>query len=330
MKRPSPAKTVYPVKSVVKNPRAWLGLFGVVVAAGAIYYLVNREEIDYNLRLLNAKRIGDKFYAEYQYIVKNIAYGSQPRQKLDVYQPDPASSNRTDLGYPVLVYVYGGSWNSGDKELYAPVAQRLLPEGILVVVPDYRIYPEGKYREQTDDVAAALAWVLENIRDYGGDPARVVLGGQSAGAHLSALALLDEQWLAKYGHTSAEVCGYYGISGVYDINAQMDFEHSNGGTAPIMTAVMEGPDNFTAASPAAYVRSGLPPMLLIHGDADETVPISVSENFQAKLESAGARSEFVTYEGAGHAGLLFDALASDPARLVTDLSKFARECPPVN
>ncbi|MEK7323704.1 MAG: alpha/beta hydrolase, partial [Chloroflexota bacterium] len=235
-----------PVKSVVKNPRAWLGLFGVVVAAGAVYYLVNREEIDYNLRLLNAKRIGDKFYAEYQYITKNITYGSQPRQKLDVYQPDPASSNRTDPGYPVLVYIYGGSWNSGNKELYAPVAQRLLPDsstslragGVIVVVPDYRIYPEGKYREQTDDVAAALSWVLENIRDYGGDPARVVLGGQSAGAHLSALALLDEQWLAKYGHSSAEVCGYYGISGVYDINAQMDFERSNGGTAPIMTAVM--------------------------------------------------------------------------------------------
>lgn len=316
--------------SVFKTRRFWLTLAGAVVVAGATYYLINREEIDYNLRLLNAKRIGDKFYAEYQYIAKNIAYGSLPRQKLDVYQPDPASSNGTDPGYPVLVYIYGGVWNSGDKELYAPVAQRLLPGGMIVVVPDYRIYPEGKYREQTDDVAAALSWVLENIRDYGGDPARVVLGGQSAGAHLSALALLDEQWLAKYGHSSAEVCGYYGISGVYDINAQMDYERSKGGTAPIMTAVMEGPDNFTAASPATYVRSGLPPMLLIHGDADETVPISMSENFQAKLESIGATSEFVTYPGAGHSGLLFDALASDPARLVTDLSKFARECPPIN
>ncbi len=317
---------------VFKTRHFWLTLAGAALAAGTIYYLVNREEINYNLRLLNAKRIGDKFYADYQYIVKNIAYGSQPRQKLDVYQPDPASSNRTDLGYPVLVYVYGGSWNSGDKELYAPVAQRLLPGGMIVVVPDYRIYPKGKYREQTDDVAAALAWVLENIRDYGGDPARVVLGGQSAGAHLAALAFLDEQWLTKYGHSSAEVCGYYGISGVYDINAQMDFERSNGGTAPIMTAVMEGPDNFTAASPAAYVRSraSVPPILLIHGDADETVPISMSENFQTKLVSAGVTSEFLVYEGTGHSGLLFDALASDPARLVTDLSKFARECPPVN
>jgi acetyl esterase/lipase len=74
----------------------------------------------------------------------------------------------------------------------------------------------------------------------------------------------------------------------------------------------------------------VPPILLIHGDADETVPISMSENFQAKLESVGAKSEFVAYEGAGHSSLLFDALASDPARLVTDLSKFARECPPVN
>ncbi len=320
---PQPS-SVRSVTSVFKTRRFWLTLAGAALAAGAIYYLANREEIDYNLRLLNAKRIGDKFYAEYPYIEKNIAFGAGPSQKLDVYRPESGA------GYPVLVYVYGGSWNSGNKELYAPIAQRLLPEGVIVVVPDYRIYPEGKYREQTDDVAAALAWTLENIEKYGGDPARVVLGGQSAGAHLSALALLDEQWLAKYGHSSAEVCGYYGISGVYDINAQMDFERSNGRTAPIMTAVMEGPDNFTAASPATYVRSGLPPILLIHGDADETVPISVSENFQAKLESIGARSEFVVYPGAGHSGLLFDALASDPARLVTDLSKFARECSPVN
>ncbi|MBI3240737.1 MAG: alpha/beta hydrolase [Chloroflexi bacterium] len=322
--------SVKSVQSVFKTRRFWLTLAGAALAAGTIYYFVNREEINYNLRLLNAKRIGDKFYAEYQYIAKDVAYGSQPRQKLDVYQPDPASPDRTDLGYPVLVYVYGGSWNSGNKELYAPVAQRLLPEGVIVVVPDYRIYPEGKYREQTDDVAAALSWVLENIRDYGGDPARVALGGQSAGAHLTALALLDEQWLAKYGHSSAEVCGYYGISGVYDINAQMDFERSKGGTAPIMTAVMEGPANFTAASPATYVRPDLPPALLIHGDADETVPISMSENFQAKLESAGVQSEFVVYPGAGHSGLLFDALASNPALLVADLSKFARECPPAN
>jgi acetyl esterase/lipase len=316
--------------SVFKTRRFWLALAGAALAAGATYYLINREEIDYNLRLLNAKRIGDKFYAEYQYIAKNVAYGSLPRQKLDVYQPDPSALNKPDPGYPVLVYIYGGSWNSGNKELYAPVAQRLLPGGMIVVVPDYRIYPEGKYREQTDDVAAALAWVLENIQEYGGDPARVVLGGQSAGAHLSALALLDEQWLAKYGHSSAEVCGYYGISGVYDINAQMDYERSNDRTAPIMTAVMEGPNNFTAASPATYVRSGLPPMLLIHGDADETVPISMSENFQANLEAVGTKSEFLMYPGAGHSGLLFDALASNPARLVTDLSKFAQECPPIN
>ena len=312
------------VSSVDEKKRWVLALAGGLIAGiGLFVYLRYGDTIAYNLRLLNAKRIADKFYAEYDGISKSIPYGSRAAQKLDVYRPETGSN------YPVLIFVHGGGWDSGNKELYAPVAQKLLPEGLVLVVPGYTLYPDATYRQQTDDVAAAISWTLENIAQYGGDPKRIIAGGQSAGGHLTALAVLDAQWLSRYGHTSAELCGYYGIAGVYDIAAQKADDALKGDTDPIMTAVMEGDSNFANASPLNFVRPDLPPVLLIHGDADETVDIGISRAFHEKLQSAGAQSQFLVYPGAGHSGLLFDALASNPARLVTDLSEFAHNCPPV-
>jgi hypothetical protein len=99
-----------------------------------------------------------------------------------------------------------------------------------------------------DDVSAAVSWTIENINQYSGNPQRIILGGQSAGAQLSAMAFMDPTVLAKNQHSSAELCGYYGISGVYDINAQFAFEQSYGRPAPVMTAVMGGQANFTGVN----------------------------------------------------------------------------------
>jgi acetyl esterase/lipase len=301
----------------------WLTL-GLLALLGVWIYLHFGQNIVFYVRLLNAKRVADKFYASYGSLSKDIAYGPGAAQRLDIYRPE------TGEGYPVLVYVHGGSWNSGNKALYSPVAQRLLPEGMVVVVPGYTLYPNGTYRQQVEDVASALAWTLENIEQHGGDLRRVIVGGQSAGAHLTALALFDERWLAAYGHTASEFCGWYGISGPYDIQAQMDYEIAQGRAGQLLVEVMEGKENFAAVSPTTYAHAELPPILLIHGDADRTVPLSIAQNFQAKLEAAGATSKLLVYPGAGHSGLLFDALAQNPAQLVTDLTAFALNCPPTN
>ena len=293
------------------------GILAIIVIVGIIY----REPIEFNIKLLNVARIGKAYYEEYPFIAKNIAYGTAEHQRLDIYRPEKPGN------YPVIIYIHGGGWNSGDKELYALVAQKLVPLGMVVVVPTYKLHPDATYPGMIDDVAAAISWTIENIDQYSGNPKRIVLGGQSAGAQLSAMAFMDASVLAKYQHSSAEICGYYGISGVYDINAQFAFEQSYGRPAPVMTAVMGGQANFTATSPTHYIRADLPPMLLIHGDADETVPLQLSQDFVAALQKAGVKADLHVYPERGHSELLFYTLTQNPGQLITDVVDFANQCP---
>ena len=292
------------------------GILLVLIVVG-VYF---REEVIFNVRLLNVARVGNAYYAEYPFLTKNIAYGTKAHQVLDVYRPDD------DATHPVVVYIYGGGWNSGNKELYALVAQKLVPLGMIVVVPAYQLHPDATYPTMVDDVARAIAWTKQNIADYHGDPTRIIVGGQSAGAQLSAMALLDP---AVSGLTTAAppICGYYGISGVYDIAEQYAYEYDHGRTAPVMTAVMGGEAHFRETSPQLQMLASFPRTLLIHGDADETVDISMSQHFQEALTVAGVQATFHTYPGRGHSELLFHALTENPGQLITDVTAFANACP---
>lgn len=278
------------------------------------------DEIVYNVRLFNAYRMGQAYYADNPSITKDVSYGSLPHQVLDIYQPD------TPGNYPVIVYIYGGGWNSGSKELYALVAQKLVPYGVVVVVPRYQLYPDATYAQMSEDVASALAWTSQNIAQYDGDPQRIVFGGQSAGAHLSAMTIFDQNVLRAHQLTPSVICAYYGISGVYDINAQYQFERDNGRTAPVMTAVMGGVESFVATSPITYVNADVPRILLVHGDQDETVPLQMSQDFAAALTAAGASVDLQVYPGRGHSELLFYTLTQNPGQLITDIIALARSC----
>lgn len=311
------------------NPVIGIVALGVLGVLGILAWRY-RGKLAYDLRLLNAKLVADRFYSTYAGITKNIAYGTTPRETLDVYQP-------ADTGqHPVLIWVHGGSWISGHKELYAPVAQKVMAERIVVVIPNYTIALNAASNDhplaflQAAEIAQVLAWTRENISKYGGDPNRIVMGGQSAGAHLSALVLLDPEYLAALHHSPQEICGWYGIAGPYSIPAQLEYErniHKNNGQ--LLFDVFGSQDNFLRGSPVTFVHPNLPPVLLIHGDADETVPLAVSYDLQNALEGVGAKSELKVYAGAGHAGLLFDALAEEKPKLVQDLLAFAKQCPPV-
>jgi len=175
-----------------------------------------------------------------------------------------------------------------------------------------------------DEVAAAVSWTLENIDAYGGDPGRVVVAGHSAGGHLAGLAVMDPRFLAAYGHSSAEIRGLIGMSGVYDVQAEYDYWVERGTYPEVIVEVMGGQESFAPASPLEYARPGLPPVLLIHGDRDETVPVSITTAFHAALLSAGADSDLDVYAGLGHADYLFAALSQERPRLVADIAAFVR------
>ena len=297
----------------------------IVLAAVAVTVLVvlavrrgTLKELRFFYRLFRAHRLANRFYAECPWVTKNVAYHPDLAPRLDVYQP------ATGTGHPVVIYVYGGSWRSGNKELYAPAAQRLLPSGFVLVIPDYTLFPQAGYPRQTEEIAAAIAWTLEHIQDFGGDPRRVVLVAQSAGAQIAGLALLEPRWLAAYGHSAADVRGFVGISGAYDFRAVLAYHSASPRAYNMMNQILGGADNAERASPLNYVTAQAPPTLLIHGDADTTVPISVGLDFHHRLQAAGVPSEFVTFPGAGHADILFRALTEQPPRLFEYLVGFVQ------
>ncbi len=295
-------------------------LIAGAAAAGAAAYLVarNREILEFYWKLWRAQRVADRFYAECPTLTKDIAYSPATPQRLDVYRPAHGD------GHPVLVYVYGGSWNGGRKTLYAPAAQRLLPHQAVIVIPDYTLYPAAGYPRQTQEVAAALAWTLDHIHAFGGDPRKVVVVAQSAGAHIAGLALMDPHFLAAHSHRPAEVRGFLGISGVYDIPTQLEHQAAKGQSGQYVIDVMGGPQNIAVASPATFVGPNTVRTRLISGDRDQTVPLRMSVEFYERLRAAGAETEFILYPGAGHSSLLFDALAHNPSKLFTDILDFMR------
>src|SRR3569833_1942822 len=152
----------------------------------------------------------------------DIAYGSDARQKLDVYVPKPARESREAEGVrsraaarPVVIFWYGGSWQSGSKSDYRFVGAALADRGYITVLPDYRLYPEVKFPGFLDDAAHAVAWVQQHAQEFGGDPHRIVLMGHSAGAHSAAYLALNHEFLAKRGANPDWLAGLVGLSGPY-------------------------------------------------------------------------------------------------------------------
>lgn len=139
-----------------------------------------------------------KFYLRSPRVVKAIKYGTNRRNNLDIYVPASNAglnfdddAKRPKKSYPVLIFVTGGAWIIGHKCWAALMGKVLSEHGVILVSPDYRNFPQGRVGDMLEDVDRSVAWVFDNIAKFGGDVNRVFLSGQSAGAHLTSLALLS-------------------------------------------------------------------------------------------------------------------------------------------
>lgn len=323
----------------------------ILLIVAAALFIFFREQIIPAWQLFRVDRAGRAYYANADTLVRDVQYSTEFDTRLDVHRPEAnvpgdVPDGVPDGGFPVVIFVHGGGWNEYDKQFFAPVGMILSRRNVVTVVPDYTLYsgegvpvadtvdpappaddPDyGIYKLQARETAAAIAWTLENIGDFGGDPARVVVSGHSAGAHLAALALFDERYLAALDHEATEACAFLGLSGVYDIEAQKRFNNEKGEDIPIMRAVMGGEANFDAASPSTFVRAALPPVTLIHGARDDTVPTSISMLLDGALRGVGATSEFILYPEATHESFLFDALTDDDAPILRDILRVVDSC----
>lgn len=193
-------------------------------------------------------------------VKRDIAYGELQRQQLDIYTPTAANINKQAL--PVIVFFYGGSWDSGEKEDYLFAAEAFTSQGYLVVIPNYRVYPEVKFPQLMQDPASAAKWVKTHIAEYGGDAEQIFMVGHSAGAHLLAMLALNPAYLAEVSLTPQSFNGYVGLAGPYDF-------------LPLKSArlkdIFGSEETQRASQPIHYVRGDNPPLLLAVGLKDGTV-----------------------------------------------------------
>lgn len=241
--------------------------------------------------------------------VRGVGYGPERRQRLDVYAPTSGAGP-----WPVVYFLYGGSWTMGHRAFYTFVGRALAAAGFVVLIPDYRLVGEVEYPVFLQDCALGFAWTLQHIAEYGGDPERIALMGHSAGAYNAVMMVLDRALLPAMG-TADRVKAVVGLSGPYDF---YPFD-----VAISIRTFGAAPDP-KATQPVNLVRPGLPPFLLAHGDRDTLVHPRNSVALAKALRAAGGDVLERHYPELGHAGplLLLGTLGRRRAPVFDDLVAF--------
>ena len=251
--------------------------------------------------------------------VTDIAYGALPRQRLDLYRPAGVAPAG---GWPVVVFFYGGSWNSGERAQYGFVGAALASRGMLSLVADYRLYPEVRFPDFLADSAQALAWGLTQAAEHGGNPRRVFVMGHSAGGYNAAMLALDGRWLAATGHTPRELAGFIGLAGTYDF-----LPMSNRDAQPVFFH----PDYPPGTQPMAFASAAAPRSFLAAGSTDSLVdPERNTAALAARLSAAGVPVSLHRYAHADHVTLIaaFGLPLRWLAPVLDDVASFVLNTPP--
>ena len=246
----------------------------------------------------------------------NVAYGPHRRHRLDVWR-----TTTTPTGAPVILYLHGGAWTFGDKrEQGRPMLHEFVARGWVVVTANYRLAPRDPWPAQIEDVTRALAWVKKNVGAHGGDPARVVVAGGSAGGHLAALLALSSEdptwrpWDVK-GVADWRVAGAIPFYGVLEMTGDERYWRGLGAgiRALLENRVVQRPvdgheDLYRALSPLSRIHEAAPPFLVIQGTVDTLVDVNVARGFVERFaEIALAPIYYVELPLTQHA---FDVTAS--------------------
>jgi len=233
-------------------------------------------------------------------IVKQVSYveGTQSdpvRHRLDLYLPKGLKD------FPVLFFVHGGAWRSGNKELYAKMGDVFAARGIGAVIINYRLSPQVKHPAHIEDVAQAFAWVVNNIEKYHGRKDCIFVSGHSAGGHLISLLTTDPTYLKAVQRSVQDIRGVIPISGVYSLFPIGIFTQVFGTDAKVMKS----------ESPREQVSQGLPPFLILYGDADFPTCDLPSKLFCQKLIAQSVVAECQSIASRDHIQIIREAMRGD-------------------
>jgi acetyl esterase/lipase len=253
--------------------------------------------------------------------VANIEYANVGGRslRLDVLRPD--GDDVQDR--PVFVYVHGGGWVIGHKNQQGRLTvHELVAAGWVCVSVNYRLSPRATWPDHVVDVKRAVSWVKRHIAEHGGDPAFIVIGGGSAGAHLASLTALsagDKTFQPGFADEDLAVQGCVAYYGIYDfVDRDRHFPYRAFQTILLHRLVMKQPlararDVYDRASPVSHISAAAPPFLVWHGDRDSLAPVAGARSFVEKLRaSSTAPCAYVELPGAQHAFELFPSLRSVP------------------
>ncbi|OMC44992.1 carboxylesterase [Mycobacterium sp. IS-2888] len=259
-------------------------------------------------------------HRKYARHTSDISYGPGGRHLLDIWRRHDLLPGRRA---PVLIQVPGGAWAVNGKRGQAyTLMSRMVELGWICVSIDYSRSPRSTFPAHIIDVKRAIAWVRENIADYGGDPDFIAITGGSAGAHLASLAALtpnDPEFQPGFENadtTLQAVAPYYGV---YDFTST---ENMHELMMPFLEQIVmraryaDAPEKFRAASPISYAHAEAPPFFLLHGEKDELVPCGQARAFCAALRAAGAPT--VAYAELANAHHAFDITPTVRSRLAAD------------
>jgi len=240
-----------------------------------------------------ASLIGQRFRVERDVVYKTVGTF---QAKVDLYvRYDNATG-------PTVLYIHGGGWANGSKEQYVLWFLPYLQLGMRVVSVQYRLSGVAPAPAAVEDCRCAFRWVAQHADKYGIDPKRIVISGGSAGGHLALMTGMltpddgfdrDCPWDAP--PKPAAIINYYGVTDVSEA-----FRKGEASTLLWLRGVPNPEETAKRISPLTYVRAGLPPILTIHGDADESVPYSDAVRLHAALASAHVANQLVTVPGGMH------------------------------
>jgi acetyl esterase/lipase len=231
-----------------------------------------------------------------------IEFDPEHHLSLDAYRPTAATAA------PVVVFFYGGSWESGKRRWYRYVGEQLASHGVVTVIPDYRKFPAVRFPAFMHDAARAVAWVHAHATELGGDARRLFVMGHSAGGQIAALLADDPRYLAAVGLRRSDLAGMIGVAGAY---AFLPFEDDE---AQIFGDDVRGRHD---SQPVNFVDGGEPPMLLLQGASDDEVPPRNARLMAERVEAAGGSARLRLYPGVGHNAILLALARGRQSRVPT-------------
>lgn len=226
--------------------------------------------------------------------VMDLPYGDDPKQQLDIYFPAGEVKDA-----PVLVYFHGGGFFEGDRSDYGFLAGPWVAQGVMVVMCSYRLCSDGfTMLDAFADGKLAMKWVYENIAEYGGDPSRLVMSGNSAGAIMTANAVNDVSWMTEYGIPESALIGAVMISGIY--NFPLDYNRRPDTLPDDKTKI--------AVSAIQHIKKVPPKLIVVAGSLETGIDnyVTSSEAFTKELKRlTAAEVTFMIIPEEDHLGMHF-------------------------